>query len=107
MATFSNKIMPKLCPRFYCEKCDYGTSKKSSFNNHCQSIKHNGNTLATKLCPNYARNKNVAQQLFPKSKLGFSKMDKKMSKIENPIYFLEKKCKNQIVTKMLSFSFLK
>ena len=37
---FSNKNMPELCHKFYCEKCDYGTSKKSSYDNHLSSTKH-------------------------------------------------------------------
>ena len=36
----SNEIMPKLCSTFYCEKCDYNTSKKSSYDNHILSAKH-------------------------------------------------------------------
>jgi hypothetical protein len=51
METLGNQIMLKLCPKFYCEICDYGTSKKSSFVNHTISLKHqklsNGNTLAS------------------------------------------------------------
>jgi hypothetical protein len=61
METFGNQIMPKLCFKFYCENCDYGTSKKSSFGNHNASAKHkktaNGNVLETnyaKLCQNYS-----------------------------------------------------
>ena len=37
---FSNHFMPKLCFPFYCKFCDYGTSKKSSINNHYMSAKH-------------------------------------------------------------------
>ena len=37
---FSNEILLKFCPRFYCEKCDYGTCKKSSYNDHLNSKKH-------------------------------------------------------------------
>ena len=40
METLGNASMPKLCPRFYCKNCDYGTSKKSSFDNHLLSLKH-------------------------------------------------------------------
>ena len=51
METLGNQIMPKICPKFYCEYCDYGTSKKSSFTNHCASDKHRnhlqGNSLPT------------------------------------------------------------
>ena len=54
MDPLGNQIMPKLCPLFYCIHCDYGTSKKSSYNNHLLSAKHAGNGLETagnhKLC---------------------------------------------------------
>jgi hypothetical protein len=40
MATLGDKIMPKLCPRFSCNFCDYHTSKKSSFDKHLLSTKH-------------------------------------------------------------------
>ena len=40
METLGNEIMPKLCSKFYCEKCHYGTSKKSSYDNHKSSLKH-------------------------------------------------------------------
>ena len=40
METLGDKNMPKLCPKFYCKKCDYGTSKKSSYDNHIASAKH-------------------------------------------------------------------
>jgi len=47
MTTFSNNSLGKLCFKFYCEKCDYGTSKKSSFTNHNESKRHKCNELAT------------------------------------------------------------
>ena len=54
MTTNNNEIMPKLCPKFYCEKCDYGTSKKSSYTNHLTSSKHikttNNNEIMPKIC---------------------------------------------------------
>jgi hypothetical protein len=40
METLGNIIMPKLCLKFYCIFCDYGTNKKSSFANHLFSSKH-------------------------------------------------------------------
>jgi hypothetical protein len=40
METLGDKIMPKLCSKFFCKSCDYYTSKKSSFNNHLLSAKH-------------------------------------------------------------------
>ena len=54
---FVNEIMPKLCPKFFCEICDYGTSKKSSYGNHIVSSKHKKsmvvNEIMPKLCPKY------------------------------------------------------
>jgi len=64
METLGNQIMPKLCHKFYCKYCDYGTSKKSSYTNHNLSAKHkksingnilsimetNGNNIMPKLC---------------------------------------------------------
>ena len=40
METLGNQIMPKLCSIFYCNYCDYGTSKKSSYYNNLLSSKH-------------------------------------------------------------------
>jgi len=42
---FSNEIMPNLCFKFYCKNCDYGTSKKSSFDNHLLSAKHGKSSI--------------------------------------------------------------
>jgi len=61
METLGNQIMPKNQNIFYCKYCDYGTSKKSSFNNHNLSSKHIksikinvletfGNEIMPKLC---------------------------------------------------------
>ena len=51
MESLGDKIMPKLCSRFFCKNCDYSTSKKSSFDNHLLSAKHQkgikGDTLVT------------------------------------------------------------
>ena len=38
---FSNKNLPKICSKFSCEKCDYHTSKKSSYDDHLLTAKHN------------------------------------------------------------------
>lgn len=69
METLGNAFMPKLCPRFYCKNCDYGTSKKSSFDNHLLSLKHlfskdgnkkemQGNAIMPELySPSYSCNK--------------------------------------------------
>jgi len=47
METFGNILVAKSCAIFYCKKCDYGTSRKSSYNKHRDSIKHNNVDLET------------------------------------------------------------
>ena len=50
---FSNQIMLNLCSKFYCNICDYRTSKKSSFDNHNDSNKHKSmvsNQIMPKIC---------------------------------------------------------
>ena len=63
MATFGNNILLKSAHKFYCKNCNYGTCKKSSFDDHLLSAKHQKNinvhileTHVTqnlpKICPN-------------------------------------------------------
>ena len=47
----SNEILPKFCFKFYCEKCDYGTSKKSSYNDHLFSSKHTKSMVSNEILP--------------------------------------------------------
>ena len=53
----SNKNLPKICSKFYCEICDYGTSKKSSYDDHLVSAKHLksmvGNEILPKFCSEF------------------------------------------------------
>jgi hypothetical protein len=61
-----NEIMPKLCHKFFCEKCDYGTSKKSSYDNHLISSKHKKSMIVNEIMQNYAANihvKNVIKHI--------------------------------------------
>ena len=46
-----NEIMPKLCHKFFCEKCDYGTCKKSSYDNHLISSKHKKSMIVNEFMP--------------------------------------------------------
>jgi hypothetical protein len=55
MTTYDNEINNKLCLKFYCEKCNYTTSKKSSFVNHNESKRHKNNLLTTNDNANYAK----------------------------------------------------
>ena len=54
---FSNENDEKFCHKYYCNNCDYGTSKKSSYNDHILSSKHKKSTFSNeilpKFCPNY------------------------------------------------------
>jgi hypothetical protein len=54
----SNDYLSKICHKYYCEKCDYGTSKKSSYDDHLISKKHNKSTIVNDnqalFCPKYA-----------------------------------------------------
>jgi hypothetical protein len=36
----ADKKLLKVAPKFYCEKCDYGSSKQSSWDKHLLSLKH-------------------------------------------------------------------
>ena len=65
METFGNQILPKFCPKYYCKNCDYGTCKKSSYDSHILSAKHQksikgnnletaGNQILPKICLNLA-----------------------------------------------------
>ena len=37
-----HKKSPKVAPKYYCEKCDYSSNKKTDYNKHLLTIKHNG-----------------------------------------------------------------
>ena len=56
MTTIDNEIPAKFCSKYYCEKCDYRTSKKSSFQTHIDSKKHKTNLATTNCNENYAKN---------------------------------------------------
>ena len=47
----SNDNLPKFCFNFYCEKCDYGTSKKSSYTDHLDSAKHKKSMISNEILP--------------------------------------------------------
>ena len=55
MTTNDNDNLGKLCFKYYCEKCDYKTCKKSSFDKHIESKKHKNNGLTTNNNENYAK----------------------------------------------------
>ena len=86
METFGNILDAKSCSIFYCKKCDYGTSRKSSYNKHCESIKHkkcdletSGNRLDTKSCTKILTCENCEKTF--KNRSGLWKHNKKCSDI--------------------------
>ena len=48
METIGNQNMPKICPKYNCNICDYNTNKKSSYNNHLLTAKHKNNENGNK-----------------------------------------------------------
>ena len=99
METLGNAIMPELCYRFYCNYCHYGTSKKSSFDNHNSSVKHlasvngnkkeqNGNAIMPKLCSDKFTCQNCSREF--KSSSGLWKHKSKCSEQANKQYIEEK-----------------
>jgi hypothetical protein len=55
MSTFSNFFSANSAPKFYCKKCDYGTSKKSSYDSHKLSAKHNKSTFSNLCQPKFCQ----------------------------------------------------
>ncbi len=53
MATLATNFNTKTCSEFSCEKCNYITNKKSSFDIHVLSIKHNSTTPLLPTCKKY------------------------------------------------------
>lgn len=48
---FVNQNLPKTCHKFYCEICDYGTCKKSSYSEHILTNKHIKSTFVNQNQP--------------------------------------------------------
>ena len=55
----SNQILPKFCPKFYCENCHYATSKKSSYNDHLTSLKHTKSMVSNQILPKFCSKKYI------------------------------------------------
>ena len=52
METFGDKNLLKTCSKYYCNYCDYGTSKKSSYTEHVLTAKHKKRALGDDLVTN-------------------------------------------------------
>ena len=55
MSTFSNFSPANSAPKFYCEICDYGTCKKSSYNTHILSARHKKSTFSNQNQPEFCQ----------------------------------------------------
>jgi hypothetical protein len=53
MSTLATFSAANYAPKFYCESCDYGTCKKSSYDNHILSAKHKKSTFSNLCQPNF------------------------------------------------------
>ena len=102
MTTDNNDFIGKLCFKFYCDFCHYGTSKKSSIDNHNESKKHKKNKLTinnnekyAKLCQKYECEK--CQKNF-NDRTGLWRHNKKCNNIESSKPKLEEniKSKNEV-----------
>jgi len=49
---FSNDFLPNSCSKYYCKNCDYGTSKKSSYEDHLTTRKHIKSMIFNENLPN-------------------------------------------------------
>jgi hypothetical protein len=56
METLGNANLPKNCSKFYCNFCNYGTSKKSSYDDHLLTSKHKKNTNVNVLDTSWKQN---------------------------------------------------
>jgi hypothetical protein len=64
MTTNDNKNLLKNLPRFYCEKCNYGTGKKSSFSEHLLTAKHLKTTIDNQNLPKTCSIKHQCENLL-------------------------------------------
>ena len=48
---FSNENLPKTCSKFFCKICHYGTSKKSSYDEHLLTAKHQKSMFSNDFLP--------------------------------------------------------
>ena len=63
----SNDFKPKLSFKFYCNFCDYGTSKKSNIDNHFNSLKHAKSIISNENQPKLSSHPFVIQNEDKKS----------------------------------------
>jgi hypothetical protein len=88
MVTISDKNLPKICPKFNCNFCDYNTSKKSSFDDHLQSKKHKYLSMLDKSDTKTAKNLHLEKKYI-------CPMCDKTYQSRNGLWLHKKKCLNK------------
>ena len=97
LTTNDSENMLKTCHRFYCKKCDYGTSKKSSYDNHLLTAKHQKTTTNNHIMPSQTvyicsecdKNFNDRAGLWRHKKKCYKNQSDNKSNDENNISILE------------------
>lgn len=92
----ANKVA-KSCKQFCCEKCDYFTSRLSSYDKHLNTSKHKMMTNDATKCAKVAKHVHTPQVILYSCDCG------KKYKYRQGLYVHKKKC-NQIVVKMETMS---
>jgi len=110
METLGNANLPKTCSKFYCIYCNYGTSKKSSYDDHLETLKHkknaNGNVLDTswkqnlpEFCPTNFTCKNCSKEF--KNRSGLWKHNQKCEKNNDSNNIIDSKDVNLLTNMVL------
>jgi hypothetical protein len=60
METFGNQKVPKSSAKYFCEKCNYTTSRVSQYTRHISTQKHQRKRLETILCNNSSKSSKYA-----------------------------------------------
>ena len=97
------KSCKKVAPEYFCEKCDYTTSKKSSFTKHLTTSKHNSVTFGTKKVSgddSHDYTCNICNKLY-NSRHGLWYHKKKCSLINSTVKDESEPSKNDIIKQLI------
>lgn len=90
--TMDDKILPTLIEKFYCEKCNFNTCRKSLFNTHLLTAKHKKMTMNDKILQNLTNHVCSCGKIY-KYRQGLHKHSKNCNQKS-----LEKPLENTLVT---------